>query len=78
MSLTATSESIAHDDARNRAFVDSYDIEAVKIDGVEATPEQAKAIAAKARDLHDDAILEKLDEALWESSPDTDDRGEGE
>ena len=78
VSLTATSESIAHDDQRNRAFVDSYDIEAVKIDGVEATPEQAKAIAATVRAMHDDAILENLDEALWESAPDVDDRGEDE
>ena len=75
ISFTATSESIAHDDQRGRAYVDAYDIDDVKIDGVEATPEQAKAIEAKARDPHDDAILERLDEALWESAPDVDDRG---
>ena len=73
--FTATSESITHDDQRGRDYVDSYEIEDVKIDGVEATAEQAKAIEAKARDLHDDAVLEKLDEALWESAPDVDDRG---
>jgi hypothetical protein len=75
VTFTATSESIAHDDQRGRAYVDAYDIEDVKIDGVEATAEQAKVIEAKARDLHDDAILERLDEELWESAPDVGDRG---
>ena len=78
ITFTAVSESIAHDDQRGRTYVDSYDIEDVKIDGIEATAERAKAIAVIARNLHDDAILEKMDEALWDSAPDTDDRGEGE
>lgn len=85
VSFKAVAITVDYDDVRDRSYVEDYEIEDVKVDGVPAREIDTADIDVRvhADKVINDEVLEKLDEALAESraedfGPDPDDRGQDE